>query len=50
MDSRSTFINASLYSLTSSKQLSNAYSMYIFYTGFNTVTYNNGLVSLDFGW
>jgi len=50
MDSRSTFINASLYSLTSSAALSNAYSMYIFYTGFNTVTYRNGLVSLDFGW
>lgn len=47
MDARSTFITSSLYSLTSQSRFSNSFSMYIFYTSFNTVTYNNGLVSLD---
>jgi hypothetical protein len=49
MDSRSTFITSSLYSLTSQSQFSNSFSMYIFYTCFNTITYSNGLVSLSFG-
>jgi hypothetical protein len=47
MDARSTFITSSLYSLTSQSRFSNSFSMYIFYTSFNTLTYNNGLVSLD---
>jgi hypothetical protein len=47
IDSKSSFINASIYSLTDSET---SYNMYIFYIGFNTVTYKNGLVSLDFGW
>ena len=50
MDSRSTFITSSLYSLTNQSSFSNSFSMYIFYTCFNTLTYNNGLVSLDSGW
>jgi hypothetical protein len=49
-DSRSTFITSSLYSLTNQSQFSNAYSMYIFYTGFGTITYRSGLVSIDSGW
>jgi hypothetical protein len=48
MDSRSTFINASLFSLTGAKS-GTKWNMYIFYTGFNVVTYKNGLVSLDSG-
>jgi len=47
MDARSTFITSSLYSLTNQSKFSNSYSMYIFYTCFNKLTYNNGLVSLD---
>ena len=49
MDSRSTFINSSLFSLTGAKTGA-TWNMYIFYTGFNVVTYKNGLVSLDSGW
>jgi hypothetical protein len=49
MDSNSTFINASIYSVNNAPPRT-SYNMYIFYTGFNTVTYSNGLVSLDFGW
>jgi len=49
MISRSTFINCSLYSLNNTL-VTNAYNMYIYYTGFATVTYSNGLVSQDFGW
>jgi hypothetical protein len=49
LDSRSTFVTSSLYSLTSERTFSNSFSMYMFYTCFNTITYNNGLVSLDFG-
>jgi hypothetical protein len=49
LDSRSTFITSSLYSLTSQRTFSNSFSMYMFYTCFNTITYSNGLVSLDFG-
>ena len=47
MDARSTFITSSLYSLTSQSRFSNSFSMYMFYTCFNTLTYSNGLVSLD---
>jgi hypothetical protein len=51
MDSRSTFINSSLYSLTGAKGANEyTWNMYIFYTGFKTITYRNGLVSLDSGW
>jgi len=49
MISRSTFLNCSLYSLKNTSVI-NAYNMYMFYTGFATVTYSNGLVSQDFGW
>jgi len=49
MDSNSTFINASIYSVSDSAPTA-SYNMYIFYTGFNVITYSNGLVSLDFGW
>jgi len=49
LDSRSTFITSSLYSLTSQRTLDNSFSMDMFYTCFNTITYSNGLVSLDFG-
>ena len=50
MDSRSTFLNCSLYSLTGSTRNTATWNMYMFYTSFNTITYSNGLVSLDFGW
>ena len=50
MDSRSTFINCSLYSPNGIPVRTASYNMYTFYTGYNTITYNNGLVSLDSVW
>jgi len=47
MDSTTTFINGSLYQYAS--QTAN-WNFYIYYTGYNQVTYSNGLVTLDFGW
>ena len=49
LDSRSTLLNCSLYSRTGTTSTTK-WNVYMFYRCFNTVTYNNGLVSLDFGW
>jgi hypothetical protein len=48
MDARNTFISCSLYSRPGSVSTGAVYNMYMFYTGYNTITYQNGLVSLDF--
>lgn len=47
LDSTITFITGSLYSFASTKK---TWNFYVYYTGFNQITYSNGLVSLDFGW
>jgi hypothetical protein len=47
MDSTITFLTGSLYSAASQNE---TWNLYIYYTGYNQVTYSNGLVSLDFGW
>jgi len=47
MDSTITFLTGSLYSFAS---LQEKWNLYIYYTGYNQITYSNGLVSLDFGW
>ena len=47
MNSTTTFITGSLYTYAST---SINWNFYVFYTGYNQITYSNGLVSLDFGW
>ena len=47
MDSTTTFLTGSLYSFASSKK---TWNFYVYYTGYNQITYSNGLASLDFGW
>ena len=47
MDSTTTFVTGSLYSDASTDE---TWNFYMYYTGYNQITYSNGLVSLDFGW
>jgi hypothetical protein len=47
MDSTITFLTGSLYSEAKTPE---KFNLYIYYTGYNQITYSNGLVSLSFGW
>jgi hypothetical protein len=54
MDSNTTFLTGSLYQDTDVNgtpiTISNSYNLYVYYTGYNQITYKDGLVSLASAW